>query len=35
MTHAINWRRVATTILILAALMILFHVLGAPIYDGG
>jgi hypothetical protein len=35
MTQAINWRRVAMVILILAALAILFHVLGAPDYQGG
>ena len=31
MTHAVNWRRAATAVLILAALIVLFHVLGAPI----
>jgi hypothetical protein len=35
MTHALNWRHIATAILILAALAVLFHVLGAPGYDGG
>jgi hypothetical protein len=35
MTHALNWRHIATVILILAALVILFHVLGAPDYQGG
>jgi len=35
MTQAINWRRVAVAILILASLIILFHVLGAPDYQGG
>jgi len=34
MTHAINWRHVATTILILAALVVLFHILGAPEIHG-
>ena len=31
MTNALNWRVAATAVLILAALVILFHVLGAPI----
>jgi hypothetical protein len=31
MTRAVNWRHVATAILILATLVILFYVLGAPI----
>lgn len=35
MIQAINWRQVATAILILAALVVLFHVLGAPHIDGG
>ena len=36
MTQAINWRRVAMVILILASLAVLFHVLGAPgSYHGG
>jgi hypothetical protein len=35
MTHAINWRHVATAVLMLAALVVLFHVLGAPEYTGG
>jgi hypothetical protein len=35
MTQAINWRHVATVVLILAALVVLFHVLGAPNYEGG
>ena len=28
MTHAVNWRRAATAVLILAALIVFFHVLG-------
>ena len=35
MIQAINWRHVATVILILAAFVVLFHVLGAPNYEGG
>jgi hypothetical protein len=35
MTHAINWRHVATAVLMLAVLVVLFHVLGAPEYTGG
>ena len=35
MTQAINWRRAAMVILILAALVVLFYVLGAPDYQGG
>jgi hypothetical protein len=35
MTQAINWRRVATAVLMLAVLVVLFHVLGAPDYVGG
>jgi hypothetical protein len=31
MTHALNWRRAATAVLILATLVLLFHALGAPI----
>lgn len=31
MTHALNWRHAATAVVILAALVLLFHVLGAPI----
>jgi hypothetical protein len=35
MTQAINWRHVAVAILILATLVVLFHILGAPDYQGG
>jgi hypothetical protein len=35
MTQAITWRRVAVAVLILASLVVLFHVLGAPDYHGG
>jgi hypothetical protein len=35
MTQAINWRHVAMVILMVAALVVLFHVLGAPEYEGG
>jgi len=35
MTHALNWRHVAMVILMLVALIVLFHVLGAPEYEGG
>jgi hypothetical protein len=31
MTHALTWRHAATAVLILAALVLLYHVLGAPI----
>ena len=31
MTRTLNWRHVATAVLILAALVLLFHILGAPI----
>jgi hypothetical protein len=34
MTHAINWRHVATAILIHVAHILLFHVLGAPEIHG-
>jgi len=35
MTKAINWRQTATAVLVLAALVVLFHVLGAPNWFGG
>ena len=35
MTKAINWRQMITAVLVLAALVTLFHVLGAPDYTGG
>lgn len=35
MTHALSWRSTATAVLILAALAILFHILGAPWWNGG
>jgi predicted cobalt transporter CbtA len=35
MTQAINWRHAATAVLMLVALVVLFHVVGAPAYDGG
>ena len=31
MTRTLNWRYAATAVLILAALIVLFHVLGAPV----
>ena len=35
MTQAMNWRHAAMAVLMLAALVVLFHVLGAPDYQGG
>jgi len=35
MTQALNWRYVAMVILMVAALVVLFHVLGAPDIEGG
>ena len=35
MTKAINWRHAAEAIVILAALVVLFHILGAPEWFGG
>jgi hypothetical protein len=35
MTRTINWRHTAMAVLMLTALVVLFHVLGAPDYYGG
>jgi hypothetical protein len=35
MTHAFNWRQAAIAVLVLATLIAVFHVLGAPDWFGG
>jgi hypothetical protein len=35
MTHALNWRRVATVAMTLGALAVLLYTLGAPHVGGG
>jgi hypothetical protein len=35
MTHALNWQRIAVTVLTLSALTVLLYTLGAPIWHSG
>jgi hypothetical protein len=35
MAPALNWRQAAIAVLVLATLIVAFHVLGAPEYIGG